>query len=262
MYHPSEVELTQTTKVIMSEVERIKPTRVVFDSLSEMRLLADSTLRYRRQILALKQHFRGRSTVILLDDLTATERDLQVQSIAHGVLSLEQMNPEYGSERRRLQVIKYRGMEFRGGFHDFIIRRGGLEVFPRLIAADHSQAVTGAKLASGIVEMDRLLGGGIEKGTSTLIVGSPGTGKSSLATQFVTAAAERGEDAAMFIFDESLSTLLTRSAGLGMDLKSHIDSGRVMVQHVDPAELSPASSFTTSAARWRRNAPPSSSSTA
>ena len=240
MFHPSEVELSETTKTILADVDRIKPARVVFDSLSELRLVAGNPLRYRRQILALKQFFSGRNcTVLLLDDLTTTNPDLQVQSIAHGVVRLEQMYPEYGSERRRLIVLKFRGVRFRGGYHDYIIQRGGIEVFPRLIASEHRPAVELVKLPSGITEMDILLGGGIERGTSTLIVGAAGTGKSSLAAQFVTAAAARGQSAALFIFDESINTLLTRSAGLGIDLKKHVESGRVTVQQVDPAELSP-----------------------
>lgn len=240
MFHPSEVEMGQTIKAILSEVDRIKPARIVFDSLSELRLLAGGPLRYRRQILALKQYFSGRScTVILLDDLTAVDRDLQVQSIAHGVLLLEQLNPEYGAGRRRLRVNKFRGRQFRGGFHDFNITRGGLEVFPRLVASENRQDTSRAKLPSGIEAMDALLGGGIEHGTSTLIVGAPGTGKSSLAAKFAISAAERGQTAAMFIFDESRSTLLTRAAGLGMNLREHVEGGRIRIQPVDPAELSP-----------------------
>ena len=208
-------------------MERIKPARVVFDSLSELRLLAGNPLRYRRQILALKQFFAGRNcTVLLLDDLTSASHDLQVQSIAHGVVRLEQLYPEYGSERRRLIVLKYRGVRFRGGYHDYIIQRGGIEVYPRLVASEHRPAPVMEKLASGIAEMDTLLGGGIERGTSTLIVGAAGTGKSSLAAQFVAAAAARGQNSAMFIFDESLHTLLNRSAGLGIDLKKHLDAGQ------------------------------------
>src|SRR5688572_29682140 len=181
MFHPSEVELTETTKVILSDVERIKPTRLVFDSLSELRLLATNPLRYRRQILALKQFFSGRNcTVLLLDDLTSNDHDLQVQSIAHGVVRLEQLNPEYGAQRRRLVVMKYRGVGFRGGYHDYLIRRGGLEVFPRLVASEHSRLAPLAKLSSGITDLDKLLGGGLERGTSTLIVGAPGAGKSTL----------------------------------------------------------------------------------
>jgi circadian clock protein KaiC len=240
MFHPSEVELSETTKIILADVDRITPSRVVFDSLSELRLLAGNPLRYRRQILALKQFFNGRNcTVLLLDDLTAATHDLQVQSIAHGVVRLEQMHPEYAAERRRLLVVKYRGVCFRGGYHDFSIHRGGIRVYPRLIASEHRPPPVRERLASGIAELDTLLGGGIERGTSTLIVGAAGTGKSSLATQFVVTAAARGESAALFIFDESIDSLATRSAGLGMDLRKHFEDERVTVRQVDPAELSP-----------------------
>src|SRR5689334_13382436 len=226
MFHPADVELSETTKAILADVERIKPARVVFDSLSELKLLAGNPLRYRRQILALKQYFAGRQcTVMLLDDLTASDRDLQVQSIAHGVVLLEQLNPEYGAERRRLRIVKYRGVPFRGGFHDYLIRRGGLHVFPRLVAAEHRQSVEGPVLSSGIPGLDRLLGGGLDLGTSTLIMGAPGTGKSSLAAQFVNASLQRGEPAAMFVFDESAHTLLQRSRSLGVDLTEHAKSG-------------------------------------
>jgi circadian clock protein KaiC len=239
MFHPAEVELSETSKLLIEDAERIKPLRVVFDSLSELRLLADNPLRYRRQILALKQFFSRRNcTVLLLDDMS-TNRDLHVQCIAHCVVRLEQMNPEYGAERRRLIVMKYRGIRFRGGYHDYVIRRGGLEVYPRLVANESTALRPPGKRGSGIAELDTLLGGGVEHGTSTLIVGAAGVGKSSLATQFVAHAAERGENAAMFIFDESAQTLLSRSLGLGVDLKKHIDAGRVTVQQVDPAELSP-----------------------
>jgi circadian clock protein KaiC len=240
MFHPSEVELSETTKTVLEDVNNIKPARIVFDSLSELRLLAGNPLRYRRQILALKQFFAGRScTVLLLDDLTSATLDLQVQSIAHGVVRLEQTVPLYGAERRRLIVLKHRGSAFRGGYHDFTIRRGGLKVFPRLIASEHRAEVEPEKLGSGLPEMDALLGGGVERGTSTLIVGAAGTGKSSLAAQFVAAAGARGQRSALFIFDESIHTLLTRAAGLGIDLRSHVAEGRVTLQQVDPAELSP-----------------------
>jgi circadian clock protein KaiC len=240
MFHPSEVELSVTTRAILEDVGRIKPARVVFDSLSELRLLAGNPLRYRRQILALKQFFSGKScTVLLLDDLTSAQQDLQVQSIAHGVVRLEQMYPLYGSERRRLSVLKLRGTSYRGGYHDFSVKRGGLHVFPRLVASEHRQDVKAGRIASGVAELDRLLGDGLELGTSTLIVGAAGTGKSTLATQFVAAAAGRGQNAAMFIFDEASHTLLTRATGLGIDLARHVDAGRVTLQQVDPAELSP-----------------------
>ncbi|SFN41435.1 ATPase domain-containing protein [Variovorax sp. OV329] len=239
MFHPSEVELSETTLRILADVDEIKPTRVVFDSLSELRLLAGSSLRYRRQILALKQFFTGRQcTVLLLDDLTATEQDLQVQSIAHAVIRLEQLNPGYGTSRRRLIVPKYRGKEYRGGYHDYKIVRGGLQVYPRLIAAEHVDPQPQTKLPSDLPELDALLGGGIEKGTSTLLVGAPGTGKSSMAVQFAVAAARRGEHAALFIFDESINTLRTRTESMGIGLGQCIDSGQIQVRQVDPAELS------------------------
>jgi circadian clock protein KaiC len=240
VFHPSEVELSETTKQILKDVEQKKPARLVFDSLSELRLLAGNPLRYRRQILALKQFFSGRGcTVILLDDLTATERDLQVQSIAHGVISLEQMLPEYGNARRRLRVVKFRGKIFRGGFHDYAIRTGGLEVFPRIVAAEHRHDARHGRLSSGITALDDLLGGGLEFGTSTLLVGAPGTGKSTLTAQFVASAAAHGVKSSMFIFDEAVGTLVSRAEGIGIDLARHVKAGLVNVQPVDPAELSP-----------------------
>jgi circadian clock protein KaiC len=240
MFHPAEVELASTTKLILADVDRVKPARLAFDSLSELRLLAGNALRYRRQILALKQFFGTRDcTVMLLDDLTATENDLQMQSIAHGVIRLEQLNPEYGGERRRLRIVKYRGVRFRGGFHDYVIVRGGIRVFPRLVAAEHRRATTRAKLSSDLPELDVLLGGGLEEGTSTLTVGAAGTGKSTLAAQFAVAAACRGQRAALFIFDESPDTLITRCGDLSVDLGTQIDDGKVSLQQVDPAELTP-----------------------
>jgi circadian clock protein KaiC len=240
MFHPSEVELSETTRAILADVERIKPTRVVFDSLSELRLMAGNPLRYRRQILALKQFFGGRScTVLLLDDMTSTQQDLQVQSIAHGVVRLEQIFPEVGVERRRLLVVKYRGVRFLGGYHDFAIHRGGLKVFPRVVARNLPKRKAGERIPGGLAGLDRLLGGGIERGTSTLIVGSPGTGKSTLAAQFVAQAAARGEAATMFIFDEGRTTLLTRTKAVGIDLEPHLASGLLTIRQVDPAELSP-----------------------
>ena len=240
MYHPSEVELAATTKSILEDVQRLRPTRVVFDSLSELRLVAGNALRYRRQILALKQYFSGRQcTVILLDDMTATDQDLHVQSIAHGVILLQHLSPEYGAERRRLRVVKYRGTEYRGGYHDYLIKRGGLEVFPRLIAAEHRGDSYCVKLPSGVPEMDDLLGGGIEEGTSTLIVGGAGTGKSTIAAQFCSAAATRGQKSVVFMFDESPNTLFTRCKGVGIELEDHVKAGLISLVQVDPAELSP-----------------------
>jgi circadian clock protein KaiC len=239
MFHPSEVELAVTTQQVLSDVERFSPTCVVIDSLSELRLLSGTPLRYRRQILALKRYFnRCGCTVLLLDDLTG-DHDTQIQSIAHGVILLEQMNPEYGTDRRRLRVRKYRGVAFRGGYHDYSIRTGGLEVYPRLVAAEHRLPGSHRRLASGIAEIDSLIGGGIEQGTSTLIIGAAGTGKSTLAAQFAAAAAARGEKSAMYVFDESPQTLLSRAADLNVDLESAIDRGLVNLRQVDPAELSP-----------------------
>jgi circadian clock protein KaiC len=240
LFHPSEVELGETTLQILQEAERVRPSRVVFDSVSEMRLLAGNPLRYRRQILALKQFFLTRGcTVLLLDDRHENERDLQLQTLAHGVITLEQHHPEFGRERRRLRVLKFRGMRFRGGYHDFQIETGGLKVFPRLVAAEHRHASSREKISSGLPSLDTLLGGGLERGTSTLITGSPGTGKSSLALQFAATAANRGESAALFVFDESVNTLMARAAGLNIDIRDHVKSGRITIQPVDPAELTP-----------------------
>jgi circadian clock protein KaiC len=240
MFHPSEVELGETTRAVLDEVQRIEPRRVVFDSLSELRLLAGNPLRYRRQILALKQFFSGRKcTVMLLDDMTSTDHDLQVQSIAHGVISLEQLNPDYGVERRRLRVVKFRGVHFRGGYHDYVIQRGGIRVFPRLVASETRNEKKKTRLASGIAELDNLLGGGIERGTSTLITGAAGTGKSSITAQFVHTAAARGEKSLMVIFDESANTLLSRTEELSIGLRKYVDSGHVVITQVDPAEMSP-----------------------
>jgi circadian clock protein KaiC len=240
MFHPSEVELGSTMRAILADVEALRPSRAAFDSLSELRLLAGNSLRFRRQILALKQFLIGRNcTVLLLDDMSAEDLDRQVQSIAHGVIGLEQLHPEYGAERRRMRVIKYRGVKFRGGFHDFSIRRGGVQVFSRLVAADHREPTRPRRLRSGIVELDTLLGGGLESGTSTLIVGAAGTGKSTLASQFSAAAAARGEKAALFIFDEGRETLLTRADGLKVPIREHVNAGNITVQQIDPAELSP-----------------------
>lgn len=240
IFHPSEVELGDTTKAVIDEVERIQPRRIVFDSLSEMRLLARDPLRYRRQILALKQFFAGRQcTVLLLDDRTSTDGDLQVQSIAHGVVMLEQLASDYGTERRRLRVIKLRGSRYRGGFHDFNILTGGIEVYPRLVAADYKGEFTHESVSSAVPELDALLGGGLDRGTSTLIMGPAGCGKSSLAAQFIACAATRGERSAAFIFDEGVNTHLARSAGLGNDFRGDVESGLVHIKQVDPAELSP-----------------------
>ena len=240
LFHPAEMELSETTKHILDRVMEVNPSRVVFDSLSEMRLLAQSSLRYRRQILALKNFFASRQcTVVLLDDLSSHENDLQLHSISHGVITLEQLSLEYGAERRRLRVVKMRGMTFRGGYHDFTIETGGLAIYPRLVAAEHHKAFIGELTSTGSSELDALLGGGIERGTSLLLIGGAGVGKSSIALTYAMAAAGRGEAVVVFAFDEGLGTAFARAAGLGMPLQTHVASGRVRVQQIDPAEMSP-----------------------
>ena len=240
VFNPSELELGETTEAMMREVEKYKPKRIVLDSLSELRLVAQNPLRYRRQILGLKQFFSGLDcTILMLDDLSAGSSEGQLESIAHGVISLEQLATEYGSERRRLRVVKMRGVHYRGGFHDFLIRKGGLDIFPRLIAAEHFSDFPRDIYSSGNEELDTLLGGGVPAGTSTLLLGPAGTGKSTIATQFASAAANRGERAAMFLFDENLGTLKSRSGQLGIKLEPFIESSLLTIKQIDPAELSP-----------------------
>jgi circadian clock protein KaiC len=240
MVPPSEVELTETTRKVLEAVERLKPTRLVFDSLSELRLLAQSSLRYRRQILALKQFFAGRNcTVILIDDRTAEPADMQLHSIAHGVITLDHTTPAYGGARRALQVLKFRGSDFASGLHDFKIQRGGVTVFPRLVASMHSAHFKRETIRSGVTALDTLLGGGVERGTTMLLMGPPGCGKSTIAMQYAAAAAARGEHSAAFIFDETKSALLLRSAGLGMHIKEGTGGGEIALRQIDPVEVSP-----------------------
>jgi circadian clock protein KaiC len=240
IFHPSEIELGQTVSRLLEEVERVKPQRVVLDSLSEIRLLSQSNLRYRKQILALKQYFTNRgATSLFLDDRTSEGNDLQLHSVPHGVIVLERRAPLYGAPRRRLEIIKLRGVDFRGGYHDFTIRRGGIQLFPRLVAAKDGGDGGEGRLESGIAEIDALLGGGLDRGSSTLIMGPAGVGKSTLATQYAVAAAERGEKAALFIFDESRRSLIKRSAAVGMDLAAALENELITAQQVDPAELAP-----------------------
>jgi len=239
VFNPSEFELGETTGAIIAEIDKHRPKRVVLDSLSELRLVAQNAIRYRRQILALKQFFAGRDcTVLMLDDRIAVESDGQLESIAHGVILLEQSANQYGAERRRLRVVKLRGVAFRGGYHDFVIRRGGLDVFPRLVANEHHGEFPERELASGNTELDALLGGGLPFGTSTLLIGPAGTGKSTIATQFAAAAAKLGLRTTMFVFDENIGTFRSRSRKLGIPVEPHLKSGHLTVQQVDPAELS------------------------
>lgn len=240
VFHPAEMELGETTQLVFDRVGELNPSRIVFDSLSEMRLLAQSSLRYRRQILALKHFFTSRAcTVLMLDDMSSQSDDLQLHSIAHGVIHLEQIAVDYGGERRRLRVVKMRGMPFRGGFHDFTIKTGGLEIYPRLVAAEHHRSFSGGVALSGHAGLDAIVGGGLERGTSALLLGAAGVGKSSLALTYAVAAAGRGERAVIYAFDEGQDTIVARAASLGLPLQPALDADRVRIQQVDPAELSP-----------------------
>ena len=239
VFHPSEVELGETTQSVMEMVDRIKPARVVFDSLSEMRLLAQNPLRYRRQILALKQFFSSRQCTVLLLDDKSNLADQHLHSIAHGVISLEQIAQEFGKERRRCNVIKMRGIQFRGGFHDYILQKGGIRMFPRLVASEHLSEFSAHVSPTGSSGLDTLMGGGLTAGTNTLIAGPSGIGKTSMAVRCMLAALERGENAAFYLFDEGLGTFHILSAAFGMDLRPYVDNGQLHIHHIDPAELSP-----------------------
>jgi circadian clock protein KaiC len=239
VFNPSELELGETTEAMIAAVNEYRPQRVVLDSLSELRLIAQNTLRYRRQVLALKQFFGGHEcTVLMLDDRTGSFEDDHLQSIAHGVVILEQLANQYGAERRRLRVSKMRGVAFRGGYHDFAIHRGGLDVYPRLVASEHLAEFEDKSLPSGNAQLDELLGGGLPTGTSTLLLGPAGTGKSTVATQFAVAAAARGERVAFFVFDENIATFRSRSRKLGLAVDGSMNKGLLSVQQIDPAELS------------------------
>jgi circadian clock protein KaiC len=227
VFHPSEIELADTTSSVLKQVDEVQPARVVFDSLSELRMLARDPLRYRRQILGLKRYFSGRNcTVLLLDDRTAEGNDLQLQSIAHGVVVMQSLEKDFGIKRRRLEVRKLRGSRFREGYHDYTIETGGVVVFPRLIASEHQPKLTPKPVPSGLDELDKLLGGGLDTGTSTILMGPAGCGKSTIAAMYAAAAAQRGEAAAIFTFDETLSTLLYRTDGLNIPLRKHVEAGR------------------------------------
>ena len=239
VFHPSEVQLDEVTKALLEAVDRLKPTRVVVDSITGLRLLAQTPARYRQQVLLLKRAFaRHGSTVLLLDDLAEHTRDLQLRSVVHGIVSLHRVAPRYGAVRRQLEVAKLRGVDYRGGFHDFTIRPGGLVVFPRIVTAEHHRPFTPDVTPSGLPGLDAMLGGGLTRGTNTVLMGPAGVGKSSLTTRYAVAAAERGEHAVVYTFDETLETYLTRSAGLGLDVRRHIEAGKLDVRQVDPAEQS------------------------
>jgi len=240
LLYSSDLELGETTKRVFEAFERFMPDRVVLDSLSEIRLLAQSSLRYRRQILALKHYFATKNaTVLMLDDLTTELNDKTVHSVAHGVIALEELARDYGAERRRLRVVKYRGRRFRGGFHDFTIETGGVVVYPRLVSAEHRGEAFRDNLSTDSPELNDLLGGGVERGSSVLILGPAGTGKSLLTLTFVVAAVSRGENAALFVFDEELGLLLRRAKGLGIDLQAMLDTNQLVFEQVDAAELAP-----------------------
>ncbi len=239
-FHPSDVEFGDTMQSILGQVERLQPTRVVLDSLSEIRLLARDSLRYRRQVLALKQYFTNRNcTALLLDDRTATVHDLQLQSITHGVLMLEKVPREYGRTRRRLQVAKMRGATYREGYHDYSITTGGVNVYPRLVAAEHRQEGMHGKASSGIPELDSLWGDGLDRGTSTLLLGPAGSGKSTIALSYAIAAARRGEVASIFMFEEWIQLACKRGASLKLDPAPYLESGKLLMEQIDPAELAP-----------------------
>lgn len=240
VFHPSEVELADTINSILKKIESVAPHRLVFDSLAEIRMLARDPLRYRRQIMALKRKVSGgKNTVLLLDDRTSGADELQLRSIAHGVVSMENLGRDYGVIRRRIEIHKLRGTPFREGYHDYVIRTGGLHIFPRLIAAEHKPGFERKPVPSGLRELDDLLGGGVDTGTSTLLTGPAGCGKSTIAFRYACSAARRGEKAMFFAFDESLATALDRARGLGMNPDELIENGTLQIQQVDPAELSP-----------------------
>lgn len=240
LLYSSDLELGETTKRIFEAFERVRPQRVVLDSLSEIRLLAQSSLRYRRQILALKHYFSRRgTTVLMLDDLTTDVLDKTVHSVAHGVIRLEELSPNYGAERRRMRVVKYRGQRFRGGYHDFLIETGGVRVFPRLVSAEHRGSFQRDLVATRQPAFNALLGGGIERGSSTLVIGPAGTGKSLIVLTFVADAIARGERAAMFIFDEEEGLLTARAKALGIDIAAMRETGALILEQVDAAELTP-----------------------
>lgn len=237
MLHPAEVELPQTIDSMLRVVRELEPTRVVIDSLAEIRVLARDELWYRRQLMQLKQHFAGElCTVLLVEIPTPTSSTLD--TIVSGVVELEQTAPSFGRDRRRLRVAKLRGEDYFTGYHDYRIRTGGLEAFPRLRAADYRRHTASERLSTGLPELDTMLGGGLVGATSHLLLGPSGAGKSALATQLAMTAAARGEHVLFYVFDERVHTLYQRAAGIGLALQEQVDAGRIEVHQVDPAELS------------------------
>ena len=239
LIHASDLELGETVRMALAEIERVNPVRVVFDSLSEIRVLSQGSLRYRRQVLALKSYFLlNNATVLMLDDLSSEDDDLNLHSISHAVMRLEQITPSYGAGRRRLHVIKMRGTSYESGYHDFVLGRGGVRIFPRLVAADHHTDFTVETIASGVPELDVVLGGGLDRGTTNLVIGPSGAGKSTLALAYLAAALERGEHGLILSFDETVGILLRRAASIGYQLQPHLESGLLSIEQVDPAEIS------------------------
>lgn len=240
MFHPSDTELNETTRAILGQFEAFRPERLVLDSLSELRLMAQSPHRFRRQVLGLKRYFTGRGcTVLLIDDKSPEASDAAIQSVAHGVIALEQLSPEFGAERRRLRVLKMRGQTFRGGYHDVRISHGGHRVYPRLVAGSHPSTERTGNLSSGIPGLDRVVGGGMDHGTSVLVLGPAGCGKSTLVLQYAVEAGRRGERTAMFVFEEAIESLRARARGVGQPVDELIERGLLTLQSIDPAELSP-----------------------
>jgi circadian clock protein KaiC len=240
VFHPGEVELSYTTNQIRRRIEQVRPQRVVFDSLSELRLLAEDPLRFRREILGIKQFLADQNcTALLLDDAGYQPSEPQIRSIVHGVLLMERVPVEYGAARRRLSVVKMRGVKCLEGFHDYSILTGGIEVYPRLAYAGERAESGSAVFTSGIPELDDLVQGGLDRGTSTVLIGPAGCGKSTLATLYAHRAVEQGERAACYLFEESSQTFLERANGFGMNLEAQARDGRLIIQQVDPAEMSP-----------------------
>jgi circadian clock protein KaiC len=240
VYHPSDVELGETIRRIRTEIERLSPERLALDSVSELKILSHTAVRYRREILGLKQFFAGRGcTVLVLDDCTTGEGERHLQSIAHGVLRLEREGREYGTTRRQMHVVKMRGVQFQDGRHDFVIERGGIDLYPRLSTGKTPQAHQMGVAESGSPQLDKLLGGGLDRGSSTLLLGPAGCGKTTICSHYLMTALKRGEHVACYLFEESRETFLRRSAGYSMDFQPYLASGKLNLVEIDLVSLSP-----------------------